>query len=137
MEKFTKGDKAVAVHDVDEKTGTHGVGFRNLKVVVVNDEGNWFAQGLDIDYAAQGKSLDEVKQHFQDGFKATIEQHLKIFGNIRKLLKPAPAEVWKEFYYDLISAHFEYSHVSIHSGIGGEKLPFDTLEFRHEQPATE
>ncbi len=76
------------------KDGTNIVGIGNLRVVIIEDEGTWFAQGLEIDYAVQAKSLATVKKAFEDGLAATIHENLRIHGTIEALLKPAPPEVW-------------------------------------------
>lgn len=79
----------------------HLAGIGDLRVVIVPDGDFWFAQGLEIDYAAQGKSVKDAKRKFTTGLSATIEEHLCIYGNIEKLLRVSPTEVWKE---NLLSA---------------------------------
>lgn len=82
----------------------------HLRVLVSVENDCWFAEGLEIDYYAEGKSLQEVKSNFSFGLTETISAHLKIHGNLEQFLKPAPIEVWKEF---LVGAHqqrFDYSH---------------------------
>jgi predicted RNase H-like HicB family nuclease len=64
---------------------------RDLRVIVWLRDGFWFARGLEIDYAAQGKSLDEVKANFERGLALTIEEHLKVFGNLNHMLLPPPS----------------------------------------------
>ena len=44
---------AVAIHAQDPD-GNHIVGLKNIRVVIVPDDGSYFAQGIDLDYAAQG-----------------------------------------------------------------------------------
>jgi len=78
----------------DESKAVVGIG--NLRVLLLNDDGSWFAQGLEIDYAAQGATLEEVKQRFQDGLMGTVSEYLRMYGDIGKLLQPAPAEVWQK-----------------------------------------
>src|SRR5947208_951861 len=78
----------------------HLVGIGNLRVVIVKDEKHFFAQGLEIDYAEQGNSVEDVKKNFEDGLRATIDQHLKINGTIKKLLRVAPPEVWEDILQD-------------------------------------
>ena len=72
------------------------VGVWNLHVRIATDDDCWFAQGFEIDFAAQGDSLADVKARFQHGLTATIHEHLKLFGTAEGILKPAPPEVWKE-----------------------------------------
>lgn len=101
---------AMAIHDFQ---GTdHIVGIGNLRVIMCKDNGLWFAQGLEIDYAANGKSLAEVKRNFEHGLAATIRLHLQSFDSIDKLLVPAPADTWKEL--TEIKTSFRFSQVSVH-----------------------
>jgi len=81
----------------------------DLRVIIcVEGDNEWYAQGLEIDYLAQGTSLEDVQDAFERGLKETISEHLKDSGDIRKLLTPAPADVWTDF-YDLVSSDL-YSH---------------------------
>ena len=84
--EISKGDQTV-------------VGILNLRVAIVQDGRFWFAQGLDIDYGAQGSSLDDVTEQFESGLVATIHrrhsEHLKIYGTIENVLQVAPPTVWK------------------------------------------
>ena len=84
---------AKAVHLADQDEAHHLVGLGNLRVVIVPDEDSWFAQGLEIDYAAQGQSVEEVQANFARGLRATINQHLQVYGNIKGLLKVAAPEI--------------------------------------------
>jgi hypothetical protein len=85
---------ATAVH-AEHKDGIHHlVGLGNIRVLLVPDGDGWFAQGLEIDYAAQGDSLSSAKREFEDGLTATVHAHLKHNGHIQELLKTAPNEAW-------------------------------------------
>lgn len=66
-----------------------------LRVLITNDDGSWFLQGVEIDYAAEADSLDGAKACFKDGIGATARRHLGVFGQTNNMLQPAPAEVWK------------------------------------------
>jgi hypothetical protein len=70
-------------------------GVGKLTVLITNDDGSWFAQGLEIDYAAEAKSLEDLKPRFEDGIAATVREHLRVFGQLEGFLVPAPPEVWK------------------------------------------
>lgn len=74
------------------------VGVEYLRVLLTSEDGQWFAQGLEIDYAAQGTSEEDVKLRFQKGLECTIREHLRMLGKIDDLLVPAPLDVWREFY---------------------------------------
>ncbi|MBL0142627.1 MAG: hypothetical protein IPP91_11140 [Betaproteobacteria bacterium] len=88
---------ATAVHATDGKK--HVIGIDALRVLILEDEGGYFAQGLEIDYAASGESVDEVKQNFSQGLMLTMDEHLKMHGHLEKFLVPAPAEAWKELFH--------------------------------------
>ena len=76
----------------------HIVGVKSLTVLLSKDDDGWFAQGLEIDYASAGESLDEVKKNFELGLEKTIAEHLKLNGSIEKLLKVAPQYAWDEYH---------------------------------------
>lgn len=88
------------------------VGLGNLRVIICEENGIWFAQCLEIDYAANGNSLDEVKANFEHGLSATIELHLRAYNTIEKMLTPAPPDVWKELAKE--PRRFLYGQVSKH-----------------------
>src|SRR5687767_2426909 len=88
------------------------VAVLDLRVMVTEEEGCWFAQGLELDYAAQGSSWMEVRKAFEDGLTATIDAHLKKFGHLDYFNVRAPDEVWEEFR----TANYQprYTSISIH-----------------------
>lgn len=95
----TKGDhKATAEHYKDGNRDFVKVG--QLRVLVTQDGSWWFAQGLDIDYSAQGSSLEQVQEKFCHGLVATAHLYIEKFGTIQKLLKPAPPEALQEFAWE-------------------------------------
>jgi hypothetical protein len=111
--------------------GTNIVGIGNLRVVIVEDEGSWFAQGLEIDYAAQGKTLAQVKKAFENGLAATIHENLRVHGSIEALLKPAPPEVWTEMFFGAAIRGKQikrYSQVSLHKQLQ-QALPFKAIDY--------
>lgn len=135
--KVEKGTPVTtAVHA--KSGGDHIVGIGNLRVVIVQDEAAWFAQGLEIDYAAQGDSLESVKKAFEDGLCCTIHEHLRVYGTIEKFLKPAPSQVWKEMLYDTIADVNRYSQLSWHEDFEAKKLPnlpFQGINYLQQQKA--
>jgi hypothetical protein len=116
-----------AFHGVSSDGSHHIVGIGDLRVVIVPDGDVWFAQGLEIDYAVQGSSENEVKRNFEYGLEATVEAHLRIHGTIEGLLKVAPPEVWKEFLGDPSGKKKVYSQITSH--VLQEKLPFDGINY--------
>src|SRR5665213_1188256 len=96
--KRTTPSETLAVHLAHPDGEHHIVGIGNIRVILIPDGNRWFAQGLEIDYAAQGNSVSEAKKQFEDGLTATIEEHLRVYGNIDKVLRVAPNEAWQILY---------------------------------------
>lgn len=132
--KVTKtGAKAahVAVKNVE------GIAIWNLSVLIVPDGDFWFAQGLEINYGAQGDSIKDAQNNFQEGLMATLCQHLKMHGHIEKLLKFAPSHILIEAAKNkpLIN---RFTHVSFHEIANAQLqqvLPFDGIDYRVLQQA--
>lgn len=109
----------------------HAVFVNALRVVVTQDEGQWFAQGLELDYAAAGSSEEDAKMRFAQGLGATINEHIQIYGNIEKIVKVAPQDAWdlwlagdRQYTLDHISIHkFEESVPAV------QELPFSGIAF--------
>jgi hypothetical protein len=57
-------------------------------IVIPEDNGTWFAQGLDVDYFASGEFPEEAVEAFQDGLKTMIKLHKEKFGNLDKIHAP-------------------------------------------------
>ncbi len=130
MKKRSKSGKptnAMAFQGTASNGRTHVVGIGNLRVTIVKDGKYWTAQGLEIDYIAQGASVEDVKSQFEDGLAATIQQHLCIYGDIRKLLVPAPTEIWQDT-LDPETIHRRYSQLTIHQVIR-EATPFTGIDY--------
>lgn len=132
--KSKKGPGAFTLHGQSKAKGaaTHIVVIGNLRVMITHDDGSWFAQALEIDYAAQGTSLQDVKTRFEKGLAATIHEHLKIFGSINKLLQPAPPDVWVQLVQAVKTAKV-YSQLSFH--LLPLELPFGKIEYFEEEPS--
>jgi len=124
---YTNKTGAKAVHVTESRH--HVVGIGNLRVFILPDGPFWFAQGLEIDYGAQGDSVEDAKKNFEEGLEATIDLHLKIHGNIENLLDPAPREVLQEAVRELDSLQL-YSQLSVHKA-GGQQwaLPFAGIDY--------
>jgi predicted RNase H-like HicB family nuclease len=110
--KKPKKDTAKAVH-IASRNGSHVVGIGNLRVVIVPDGQFFVAQGLEIDCFAQGRTIKEAQQRFEDGLMSTISQYLLTFGSIQKLLRVAPQEVWDEMLFGQ-GHQFNFSQLSVH-----------------------
>ncbi|MEP7353047.1 MAG: hypothetical protein ABI824_07425 [Acidobacteriota bacterium] len=129
----TAGDTG-AIHVADQSQGNHAVVVWNLSVLILPDEDGWFAQGLEINYGAQGDTLEEAQQNFQAGLKATIHQHLRVHGNIERILTFAPSRFLKEAaqHKALIEPLLLVSFKEVLGNPDIEKLkfPFDGISYR-------
>ena len=105
--------------------GDHVVGLGNIRVLICQDGDAWFAQGLEIDYSAQGETKEEVEKIFQDGIIRTVELHLKTYKHINHFLTPAPPSVWKELVAN--SESYRYDSVTKHEI--HESLPYSGFDF--------
>lgn len=111
----------------------HLVGLNALRVLLTPDGDAWFAQGLEIDYAASGATAEEVKTNFSEGLKLTVGEHLRIYGNIERLLKVAPQEAWSEFFSAAPEAiQAEYSALGLYQDEAADEaavFPFPGIAF--------
>jgi hypothetical protein len=123
------GAKARAIHLSDEDS--HLVGIGSLRVIICRDGSEWFAQGLEIDYAASGETVEHAKKNFQDGLKGTINLHLQVHGGIEKLLKMAPQRVWRQLWS---GRHYQHTQVSIHDDIS-KTLGFEDIKYFEPEAA--
>jgi len=108
----------------------HIVGIGNLRVLIVPDENTWFAQGVEIDYGAQGDTIAEAKKNFEHGFFETIDLHLKMYGDLTKFLVFPPSEILQEASRNKHLMRL-YSQVSTHEVVGAAELmlPFAAIEY--------
>lgn len=92
-------DTTTAVH-ATTADGLDIVLIDRLRVALLRDGDFWVAQGLEIDLAAQGNSLEEAQRQFERGLVLTLRENLRIYGKIDHVLRVAPSDVWE----DLLSA---------------------------------
>ncbi len=109
----------------------HAVVLGAIRVLVSEQENEWFAQGIEVDYGAGGSSLEDVQGRFQRGLEATVHEHLRRFGTIDRLLKYAPQESRK---YLTPRKKFGFNMVtSIELSPNMEGFPFGLLVFLKRQ----
>jgi hypothetical protein len=89
----------------------------------------WYAQGLEIDYAAQADSVPAVKTLFEEGLEATAHENLRVFGTIDKMLKPTPPEVWRDMIYGRYTQKRSFYHSQVLFHEQNKELPFDGISF--------
>jgi hypothetical protein len=58
-----------------------------LRVLIHEHRREWFAEAIELDYAASGWSLEDAKRRFKKGLAATIALHLGRYGNVENLLR--------------------------------------------------
>lgn len=113
---------------IETKDGCQTLAMKSLRVLIIQDSTEtWFAQSLDIDYAASGETLEDVQKNFERGLSATIRAQLDRFGNIDKIMKTPVIDNLSEF--DGCDG-YKMSHV-VHD-IGGflsSKLPFQKIDY--------
>lgn len=135
MSKQTK--PAPFVNHVTNGEGKHAVVVNDLRVMLLKDGDSWFAQGLELDYAAAGSSIEEVKKKFESGFAQTIREHLLMYGNLSRFTQVAPQETWNEFFNaPPETKHMVLSTLQIHDLVEESdlseldvKLPFEKILF--------
>ena len=125
-----KAGVPTAIHAKHKDGVHHLVGIGNLRVFIVPDGDFWFAQGLEIDYAVQGDSIAEAQKNFETGLEASIDLNLRMYGNIEKLLIPAPSEVLQEAARNKGKTQ-TYTQVSLHDMAvkSQEALPFEGISY--------
>ena len=97
----------------------------NIRVIIIPDGPSFFAQGVEVDCAAQGDTIEEVKNNFEDGLSATVYQHLKVYGHIEKLLVPTPVEAFKEIIPEMSCSFALLGECPIVNSA----LPFDGIDY--------
>lgn len=83
--------------------------FQAVKVLLYEENGAWFAQGLEVDHFAQGKTEDEAKLNFGKSLGWTIEEHLRTYKHLNNLLKLAPQEAWNDYFSSQHTKSQKYS----------------------------
>jgi hypothetical protein len=128
-----KGKGAAKAIHAEVPGGKHiVVGLGNIRVMIVPDEQFWYAQGLEINYGAQGDTKEEAQQNFQDGLLATVCLHLKVHGNIEALLRFAPKKILQQAAKNKGSIK-KFAQVSLHEIADApiqNGLPFDGIDYR-------
>lgn len=127
------GTKTKAIHF--KNTGCEGVIIGALRVIVSEQDGYWFAQGIEIDFAASGSSLQDLQERFECGLVETITAHLNKYGTIENLLKYAPKTEWQsladsqEYYVDMVAIH------ELHDQVAMKELPFKQIAYIEKRTA--
>jgi hypothetical protein len=114
--KPKKRSQTTAFHAQQSDSGINVVGFGNLQVYVIQEEpGVWFARSQEINYAAQGNSLEDVQHNFERGLIATVDEHLRVFGHIKNLLSQNPRTNVRQHLSERFPQSFRYSQLTVHA----------------------
>ena len=116
------------------------VGIIDLQVLIARDgDESWVAQGVEVDYAVCGTSSDDVRKRFQLGLGKMIQAHFDHFGNLGKLLKPAPMDDWTNLVRSQPQAQeWLYTSVSVHEFVDSQRvsdIPFARIKYAIAQQA--
>ena len=105
------------------------VGIFDLQVVIARDGEGWVAQGLEVDYAVGGDSVEDVQARFGQGLRATVQAHLERFGHLENFIVPAVRDAWSSLLTG--AQEWKYTHVSLHQlGITErDSFPFRDIKF--------
>lgn len=72
------------------------IGLANLRVILFTEDLSWFAQGIDIDYLAEGSTEEEAKKNFEEGLCGTLHAYYSKYGTIRGRLRAASRQLVRE-----------------------------------------
>lgn len=118
------------------------VAIGNLRVLITKEDDFWVAQGLEIDYAAYGSTIPEVKDRFESGLAETISAHLRVHRNLEHLISSvSPPEVWQDYIADNHALHrYTFSQVSMFEvqrrlpfkGAAGQ-LPYANIDYYQQK----
>lgn len=130
--KGSGGKKLIAAHMHNDDC--HMVILNSLRVLIEQEDNYWFAQGLEIDYAASGNSLENVKSNFEKGLSGSIEEHLQMYGKLDNFLKVAPQDAWEPVLKN--SSQFSLTVKMLVPKQQAPKLfPFDNIAYLEPQAA--
>jgi hypothetical protein len=60
-----------------------------ITIEATEEPEGWFVQSNDIDYFACGESYEDAICRFINGLKFTLDEHIRRFGGVSKLVKNA------------------------------------------------
>ena len=88
------------------------VGLFDLQVLIAPENDGWIAQGLEIDYAVGGASVEDAQTRFEEGLLATVHAHLEAFGDLSRFVRPAPLNMFRKLSGS--AQEWKYTCVSLH-----------------------
>jgi len=108
---------------MSENEKVWGSGLLGLRVAVVPDGKAWFAQGIDVDYFAQGGTPAEAEKNFTEGLQMMVKLHVAEFKHLQ-YLTPPPKSVSQEY------AKMRFARVEKRPLYAtGPAVPYQTIQF--------
>lgn len=109
----------------------HTVLIGALRVLVTREDNDlWSVQGVEIDYAACGRSLEDAQKRFENGLLGTIRSNFERFVTIDRLLKWTPHEEIARM--SELANKYDVTILTLHP-IKDFKLPFANIAYIQEK----
>ena len=102
-------------------------GNMHLHVLLIEEEGTYIAQCLEIGASGQGKTEKEAIQDLIGCIKSHIEESIET-GTPESIFNPAPTEYWQMYYNSLITKARNRSLINPRFLLRGD---FSNLEVVH------
>jgi hypothetical protein len=103
----------------------------SMRAVVYLEGGAWIVEGLDVDYMAEGRSLEDARRRFDRGLALTVVENAKLGPSRRWLGTPGDAAAWCRFFaagVRRLGCEATDDLPGIDS-LGSHDFPFSTVEF--------
>jgi len=104
---------------------------RDLRVVIVRDGDQWFAQGIDADYAAAGTTLEDAKRRFTKGFVKSMLVNVAEHGTYDDFLTYPPQHEIEKLFEKMTSDGFGnlYTIETEPTSTFDLSLPFNRVQY--------
>lgn len=74
--------------------GQHRIAIDGLRVWLFQEDGQWIAQGIDIDYAVSGETVERAREMFEFGLCLTLVENIRRYGSIERFVsKRVPKDI--------------------------------------------
>lgn len=112
------------------------VGARMRVLIEPAKEGGYVAQGLELDYVATGKTVEEVQQRFADGIVRTIRVLVSRGKSLSALFKSsAPRDAWDRYLSQETGDVFTCATVIDLPNVAESALPYRSIAFLQHSAA--
>ena len=118
---------AIACVSVPADTGNDSGPLGHLRAVLYYDHSVWIAEALEVDYLAQGSSIEDVRARFERGLGLTIAENVKN-GTSRQWLHPNEADAWRQLFASNVR-QLGWVPVDGLPEIGAHDFPFGAIDY--------